>query len=152
MSNTGLRVRNSRARSPRKSTEAQFERKIAKHLDTLGIFSYHVSEKSYMGIPDRYVCGGRWIEFKQAAVISGVTPMRLFSPGQIKFMDRFLEAGDTPYVCILFQFPDDEPLCVLMEWENFKTGNEKWKLDTIRLYGYLEKDWLDMISWQLNDE
>ena len=151
MSNTSLRVQSSRTRSPRKSTEAQFERKIAKHLDALGIFSYHVSEKSHMGIPDRYVAGGRWIEFKQAAVIHSFTPMRLFSPGQIKFMDRFLEAGDTPYVCILFQFTEDEPLCVLMEWGNFKTGNKKWNRDAIHLYGYVEKEWLEMVNWMLND-
>ena len=147
MSSTGLKVQSSRRRSPRKSTEAQFERKIAKHLDTLGIFSYHVSEKSYMGIPDRYVAGGRWIEFKQAAVIHGLTPKRLFSSGQLKFMDTFLDAGDTPYVCILFQFSEGEPVCVLQGWEEFREmAGKKWINSYIRASGHPEEEWFDMVK------
>ena len=39
------------------STESQFEARIAKILDKKKIFNYHVSERLYRGIPDRYVQG-----------------------------------------------------------------------------------------------
>lgn len=147
MRKTNLRVRNSHGRTPRKSTEAQFERKIAGLLTDAGLYSYHVSDTTFGGLPDRYVCSGRWIEMKQAAVVYRVSPMRLVSPRQILQMDRFLEHGDQPFVCILFQFSHCEPLCVLMPWEEFRIkGRKKWTSVYIRDIGYEEEDWTKMLK------
>ncbi len=145
MTRTPLRVHTGPNRTPRKSSEAQFERKIAKLLTEAGCYSYHTSEKHYDGIPDRYVCGGRWIEFKQATVVRSITPMRLFSKGQIRQMDMFTEHGDDCYVCILFQFRDCEPWCVFLSWDFFKLQDGKWDREFIRTWGYQQKDWLFMV-------
>lgn len=148
MNKTSLRVRSSRDRSPRKSSEAQFERKIAQILMDLGLYSYHTSERSFMGIPDRYICSGRWIEFKQAAVVNHITPMRLLSKAQKNMLDKFTKYGDDCYICILLQFQDLEPRCVFMKWSEFK-ANGVWDRDFIWKQGCQEKDWKSMFEYEL---
>lgn len=146
MTSTRLRVQKSGSAPRHASSETQFETKIAKIMHRQNIFSYHVSEKMYMGIPDRYVQGGRWIEFKQCAVKVNVTPARFLSGGQERFMNDFLEAGDKPYVCMLFQFRLKPPRAILQPWETFRIdGYEKWEVDTIQEVGYLEEDWEGMV-------
>lgn len=150
MTSTRLRVQKSGSAPRHASSETQFEAKIAKILHKLDIFSYHVSEKMYMGIPDRYVQGGRWIEFKQCAVVKNVTPARFLSGGQERFLNSFLEAGDKPFVCVLFQFRLKPPRAILAPWETFKTdGYDKWDVDKIEQNAYLEDDWEKMVREQL---
>lgn len=148
MTQTSLRVQSTRDRTPRKSSEAQFERKIAKHIQDLGLHSYHTSERAFMGIPDRYVCGGRWIEFKQIAVVRTCTPMRLLSKSQQSMLTTFTKHGDDCFVCTLFQFQDCEPWCILMNWKEFIQIGPKWDRSTITDFGYQEKDWLSMLQEQ----
>lgn len=146
MTSSRLRVQKSSEAPRHVSSETQFENKITKILHKLDIFSYHVSEKRYMGIPDRYVQGGRWIEFKQCAVVKTVTPGRYLSRSQERFINDFYEAGDKPYVCVLFQFRLKPPKAILEPWETFRVeGYQRWDVDKINERAYLEEDWEAMV-------
>jgi len=112
-----LEVSKKRKPVPR-STEAAFEKRVAKVLEGVGLMSYHTAERFYKGIPDRYVAGGNWIEFK-AVPYSGtrrITPTRFFKPEQKLWLTRFHNAGDRVFVCILFQPENGEPRVLLCPW------------------------------------
>jgi hypothetical protein len=135
------------------STESQFEARIAKILDKKKIFNYHVSERLYRGIPDRYVQGGRWIEFKQCTVTQKVTPGRFLSSPQERKLQEFYDAGDLPYVCVLFLFRLDPHRAILRPWETFQyDGYESWSIDKVNEEAYLEDDWEQMIDEQLTQK
>jgi len=113
-----MRLQAEASKTRSRSTEAAFEKRFAKALTRLGLLSYHTSEKFISGIPDRYVVGGNWIEFK-AIPYTGkrqITPVRFFSASQKLWMNRLGEAGDRVWVCILFQPENGNPLAILCPW------------------------------------
>lgn len=109
-------------------TEAKYEKAFAKALAGLGQFSYHTAERFYMGIPDRYVVGGRWIEFKQIkwAGVRAVSPTRQFSGPQIRTLDKFQEAGDETWVAVLFQTPGGSMRSMFLPWPMFRSYKPQW--------------------------
>jgi hypothetical protein len=142
-----LKVQKPGLHPPRNLSESEFEIKIAKIMGDLGIWSYHVNEKMYQGVPDRYVVGGRWIEFKQCALRYHISPMRLFRQSQRTFLTKFLEVGDKPYACILFQFRSEQRRAVLKPWsELLHEGDAKWDEDRINAEGYLKENWDKMVK------
>ena len=104
------------------STEAAFEKRFTKALTKAGRTTFHTSEKYVSGIPERYVCGGIWIEFKAIPWTGkrAINPIRHFSPAQKMWMGRFNKAGDTVYGCILLQPEYDEPRILMMNWEQLR--------------------------------
>lgn len=118
------------------STEARFEARVAEVLKSLGLFSYHVAERWYAGIPDRYVVGGNWIEFK-VVPCSGkrsVNPVRLFKPHQRNFLDKFSASGDRTWACVMFQPENGEPHMVIQPWHRF-SKHGPWTMGEVKIEG-----------------
>lgn len=92
-------------------------------------FSYHTAERFYLGIPDRYVAGGRWIEFKRVtwAGARAVSPIRQFSGPQIKTLDKFTAAGDETWVAVVFQTAGHDLRSCFMPWAVFRKLKPQWK-------------------------
>lgn len=109
-------------------TEAVYEKLFARALAATGQFSYHTAERFYLGIPDRYVAGGRWIEFKQIkwAGTRPVSPIRQFTGPQIKTLDKFTAVGDDCWVAIVFQTTDGELRTCFMSWPRFRNMKPQW--------------------------
>lgn len=126
-------------------TEAQYEAKFAKALHQQGHFSYHTAERFYLGIPDRYVVGGRWIEFKQVKWIGTrpVSPIRQFNPGQIRTLDRLSKAGDDPWVALLFQTPAGDLASCFLPWAMFRTTKPQW---TVKQVGERTRKWENTVE------
>ena len=75
-------------KKPRIPRESAFEKTVC---DALGLYSRHMSDR-LAGVPDRYVAGGTWIEFK----VNGKP-----SKEQQRTMERLVQAGDNVWVCTL---------------------------------------------------
>lgn len=115
-----------------RTTEARFEKRVA---DNLGVFSYHCSEKNFAGVPDRYVAGGNWIEFKVIPCSSSraVNPKRLFRIEQRRWLSKLDAQGDRSWACVMFQASGGAYI-VLEPWRVFDE-REKWTWDQIRMSG-----------------
>jgi hypothetical protein len=94
----------------------------------MGIFSWHCSDRHYLGVPDRYIVGGNWMEFK-VLPFSGkrlFTPGRDIDPAQIGRLDRFVAAGDRSWIAILMQQPQGGSFAYLSPWPIFKALDPRW--------------------------
>lgn len=82
--------------------ENWLEKKLAVALEDHGKQSFHMSDQSKPGIPDRYVTGmnGLWIEVKQGATFDAL--VKGFDR-QRAFMNKLYRAGDNTWVCALLQ-------------------------------------------------
>ena len=102
-------------------------------LTDLGHFSYHTAERFYLGIPDRYVAGGRWIEFKQIKWMGtrSVSPIRQFSSGQIRTLDQLTKAGDTVFVAIVFQTAQGVLRVMFRQWSWFRAAKPQWNVTAV---------------------
>jgi len=116
-----LRARETKTRK-RHSTEAEFENKVAARFKARGYLSKHNREEFEAGVPDHYVQGGRWIEFKVIG-ISGkrkVRPQRHMSPRQVEWLDDLASHGESTFVCVQWQFNEGLPLAMIMDWRCFR--------------------------------
>lgn len=102
-------------KKPRIPRESAFEKTVC---DALGIYSRHMSDR-LAGVPDRYVAGGTWIEFK----VNGRPTME-----QNRTMDGLVRAGDKVWVCTLKVGKDGSKI-ILEKWgtalvwvENYPSG------------------------------
>lgn len=107
---------------------------FARALAGTGQFSYHTAERFYLGIPDRYVAGGRWIEFKQIkwAGTRAVSPIRQFTGPQIITLDKFTAAGDDCWVAIVFQETAGDLRSCFMSWPKFRHTKPQWTPTQVR--------------------
>lgn len=105
-------------RSKSRISEATFEGKFAKSLKRLGLYNWHTADNFKPGVPDRYVVGGNWIEFKAIPYVGTrqITPTRFFKPAQQNELTRLHEAGDRAWVCILFQPEQGDARVLLCPW------------------------------------
>lgn len=154
---TELTVR-SKLPTRQSTTEARFEKRVASCLAELGLMSYHTSEKYYAGIPDRYVVGGNWIEFKilPCGGRRSVSPRSKFKPQQKQYLSKFHENGDRTWACIMFQPKHGEAYIVLVPWHRMQSQWTRldWqrlgvKADGGDLLGYFQKffgPWYDRFS------
>lgn len=135
-------------------TEAQYERRFATALSKTGQFSYHTAERFYLGIPDRYVAGGRWIEFKRVtwAGVRAVSPIRQFSGPQIRTLDKFTAAGDDCWVAIVFQTPEGELRSAFMPWPRFRRIKPQWTPAQVRERSILWSSAMDQLKDQIERE
>lgn len=127
---TTLTVR-SRLRTPQSTTEARFEKRVADCLEKIGLMSFHTSEKYVAGIPDRYVVGGNWIEFKVYPCGGGrrVNAHRLFSEQQKNYLSAFHRNGDRTWVAVMFQPIHSDAYIVIEPWRSFRQywRREDWE-------------------------
>jgi hypothetical protein len=114
----------------RRLTETSFERKFEDCLRQLGFKSHHACPDWEPGVPDRYVCGGTWIEFKSLGYDRSVMPWNAISPQQRAHLQAFTDAGDKCWVCILLCHEDDgdDDHVILMRWSEFKAQYERVSL------------------------
>ena len=134
-------------------TEANYEKRFARALAKTGQFSYHTAERFYLGIPDRYVAGGRWIEFKRVtwAGVRAVSPIRQFSGPQIRVLDKFEASGDDCWVAIVFQTSEGMLRSCFMPWPVFRKLKPQWTPTEVKAYsipwdqtvGQLQKQIID---------
>lgn len=125
-----------RARSG--STEANLEKSFVKYLKR---FSYHTSDRYTPGVPDRYISGGIWVEFK-ILKYSGKRPVNLMTvmrKNQVIFLDKLSKIDDC-YICIQFQPENSEPTTALINWLVFR--------NTGKVNPFLEhKTMKDLVPW-----
>lgn len=117
-----LEVRQTKKKQSIHTDEAAWERKFMKQATRAGILSYHTTDGVQSGIPDRYVTGGRWIEFK-IILYTGtrqLNPLVHFSPAQKIWLDNLTEAGDQCWANILFQKSDGEERFMHKEWRDLR--------------------------------
>lgn len=82
-----------------RSTEASVERAWAQTWKDLGVYSRHMSDH-VPGLPDRYISGGRWVEFKSLwRARGGFTVGEGLSPEQWRTASDLLNAGDKVWYC-----------------------------------------------------
>jgi hypothetical protein len=114
----------------RRLTESRFEQKFEVALRELNVKSHHACPDWEPGVPDRYVCGGTWIEFKSLGYDRSVMPWNAISPQQRAHLQSFTDAGDKCWVCILLCHEDDgdDDRVVLLPWLVFKEKYERVSL------------------------
>jgi len=117
-----LEVRKTKKKRSIHTDEAAWERKFMKQVTRAGILSYHTTDAMLSGIPDRYLVGGRWIEFKIIlwAGTRKLDPLVHFSPAQKMWMDNLVKAGDECWANILFQRADGEERFMMMDWRELR--------------------------------
>lgn len=104
-----------------------------------------------MGIPDRYVVGGRWIEFKQIkwAGVRAVSPIRQFSGPQIRVLDKFTEAGDDCWVAILFQDTGGSMRSMFYPWPIFRARKPQWTAEQVHAHSMEWKGEVTLLQNQI---
>jgi hypothetical protein len=95
------------------TNEAHLEKVAATKLVGLGVMSFHNDPGTYPGIPDRYIAGGNWIEFKRAATIQAANRS---IDRQRAFINRLVRAGDRVWVCVAVP-----GLLYLESWEDWNS-------------------------------
>lgn len=98
------------ARRPASITEHKFETTIAWYLRRQGLLNYHTTDRYIGGIPDRYIAGGNWLEFKRVVLPRVKNPLRGrcalmhgLSQRQMSFLNKWHKAGDKTWLAILVQ-------------------------------------------------
>jgi hypothetical protein len=80
------------------STEKALEKRVSDTLTRLGYLNWHNDPTTMPGIPDRYVRGGTFIEFKHEPTFEKA--MRGFDR-QRTFMNKLESGGDEAWACAL---------------------------------------------------
>jgi hypothetical protein len=108
--------------------EKTWEKNVGDALkSSLGLFNYHVADRFYAGVADRYIIGGNWMEMKVIPYAGNrsIDALRFVEPQQKAFLDRMIRAGDRTFVAILFVTPDLHSNMAIMPWPRFKIF-ESW--------------------------
>ena len=142
---------NKDSRKPSKSTESSQEKRVAAILADFGLFSYHTADRHTPGVPDRYIVGGSWIEFK-VLPCRGNRPVFLtrgFSPPQKNWLKNLHDKGDFTFGCV-FVYPEmGEPRMVFRPWW-YLAANPKWDMKRIQDEGRrmdTDRIRLELASW-----
>lgn len=78
------------------TSEKDLEDKVARALTASGVLTFHVDPSTYPGLPDRYVAGGNWIEFKYAKTWARVNKDL---NRQRTWLNKLYAAGEGVFVC-----------------------------------------------------
>ena len=85
--------------APRRSTESAVEKAWAATWREMGIYSRHMAD-AVPGLPDRYIGGGKWVEFKSLYRVRGeFTYGEGLTAEQIRTCSDLTDAGDSVYYC-----------------------------------------------------
>lgn len=106
-------------KQPRQRQELKYDHRIGEKLKKMGIWNYKPSDRFRGGMPDRYLTGGRWIEFKYVHCKHSVSTLREFSAVQRTTIEELIAHGDEVWVGIFFDTP--EGLYVFLSpWWDYK--------------------------------
>lgn len=97
-----------KSRSTRIS-EKTFEKAVAAQLKQAGKFSRHMSDR-LSGLPDRYITGGIWVEFKSFEFRDSFRADQGISPLQRRMMEQLANGGDNVFYCALAQHNDERTI------------------------------------------
>lgn len=127
-------------KSRKGSIEATFEKRIADILTEFAIFSYHTSDRFLGGLPDRYACGGNWIEFKvlPCAGTRRVNPVTLFKPEQKAKLTKLDRSGDRTWAAVMLQPENADPIILIVPWRVMR-DHGPWTMAEARKLGCTEK-------------
>ena len=132
-------------------TEAQREARVMKIIRSLGVWHYKVADKFTKGIPDRYLAGGNWIEFKQEHVSGNrdFCLQRGVSAAQRTFLKTAHAQGDRTYLCVFVIREDEVPVMILVPFW-YADKRQMWTPDMVRRWGVPYKsvemvDYLDKV-------
>jgi len=107
----------------RRTTEKAFEELFAEVLAEKGIYNRHMSDK-FSGVPDRYVAGGKWIEFKSLEYARGVVTYGAgMSIEQVRVCGEMVAGEEEVWYCALVatnkgQFVIWCPMHIVLEQED----------------------------------
>ena len=120
-----------------RSTEAAFENAFAARLRKAQVYSRHMSD-AIPGLPDRYIRGGMWIEFKSLFRKRGeFTHGEGLSAEQKRTMADLCAAGDRVFYCALLDTGSGDKT---FAWETWRvceglmghsiTPTQQWKYNS----------------------
>lgn len=100
-----------------RSTESAVEKLWAATWREMDIYSRHMSD-ALAGLPDRYVQGGRWVEFKSLyRVRGGFTYGEGLSTEQKRTMADLAAAGDKVFYCAQLDGWSAGKRYIFLRWE-----------------------------------
>lgn len=134
----------------RSLTEAQREARVMKLIRALGVWDRKMAHRWLKGVPDRYLAGGNWIEFKQVevslrrpfALLRGVTA------DQHSFLTDAHAGGDRTYICVFVVNDENRAKMILLPYWYASTRHmwskemvNKWGVDyrSVEMVDYLDR-------------
>lgn len=125
-------------RKARRVTEVNFEKDIGQIFTDWGLMFFKMEMAAYKGVPDRYVSGGNWIEFKSILFSRAVNLHKLLTPAQHVTCGLFATGGDKVFVCIVLVHEEGERFVLFMPWLKFNDEfNRKIDLEWMRNCEYI---------------
>lgn len=98
-----LTVKGQRVKTERSTSEHAFEERWAEALASVGLYSRHMADRN-AGVPDRYIQGGRWIEFKSLFAARGKFSLgEGLTTEQHTTCKALAEAEDEVWYCALLE-------------------------------------------------
>lgn len=126
----------------RQRQELKYDHKVGERITkVLRLFNYKPSDRFRSGIPDRYIAGGRWIEFKYVhhSLKRNVSTLREFSAVQRTTIEDLIAAGDRVWACIFFD-TGNEILVYMAPWYEYKSDAS---FSPTRVAGLASWEWID---------
>lgn len=89
-----------------KTNEAKFSRAVMRTLKLRDQQAYRIENIALSGLPDIYICNGRWIELKVIPFPgeNHVTWARFFQESQLTVFPKLCEVGDEVFISIMWRF------------------------------------------------
>jgi hypothetical protein len=127
--------------------ETDLSAALRKSLERQGLKTVKTKTDTHNGLPDIYVTGGNWIESKIERRIPSpkFTPVKLFTGIQRRELDQFVNAGDSPWACVLWTYDDLDKRIGVMPWFYFRRIR-LWPFKTVHHFTepYNDKRSLDL--------
>lgn len=80
----------------KRATEASVEKDFMWSLEQLKLMNRHFYDR-FAGVPDRYIAGGNWLEFKSIAYVNYVNVFRHLEVEQRRNLAAFHNGGDRSF-------------------------------------------------------
>ena len=113
------------------TTEAAFEKRVARAIKELDWVSWHISHAFEAGWPDRYLPGGTWIELKSLKYTRHVTMGQGLSPAQERKMAELSDRGDRVFYLALINHTGGGQHLVMCPWGELTKKRRKITVDDI---------------------
>lgn len=109
--NNPLFVADSSRERRRRVVEDTVEKDFMWALDQLGLVNRHFYDR-FGGVPDRYIVGGNWLEFKSVAYVKHVNVFNHLEVDQRRHLAMFHNGGDRSFAVVMLCDPDTRRLLI----------------------------------------
>lgn len=137
----GVDKRTELARKGNKVSESTLRRRFNLDLITLGLHGTDIEHRSRKGIPDYYIEGGNWIEFKFFPTATarglGLNVTNFFRPSQKVWLGR-RPTHDRKFVGFLFVNTKMEARVVILRFltlYDFDKNHHRWTMGKAKEFG-----------------